>query len=755
MNEKLRDLRKENDNMDTSLKTSLTWMKYNIFKISIRRLIDGAREKVRQRHEKKYERLIVEKALTNGTKKNPNNLITNLTDQTLSKEEEDVLMFGLNHGIALRPREEEILPVIEGLYSKIQGLDIMKKSHMAKERVKYALRSFAYNVMDIEDKHFHKDSKKVKVVKNLRNRFVILKPDKGQGVVLLKKEDYISSMENIFSDTKKFKPVYEDTTIRRVETIKQYINTMFNRGEVTEEEKKEMRRKGANRARARGLPKTHKNYENLPPFRPIVDTTNTPYSGVGSYLKRLLHPLTINEFSMKDTFQAVEEIGKVDFSLLDKGYRLVSFDVVSLFTNVPLKRTINVIVDRIYKDKVIETKLRKRTLKKLILDSCTKTTFSFNDKLYDQIDGVCMGSSLGPVLANIIMTEMEKLILPKLLDEGVIKFYIRYVDDTLVMVKEDEITKVLQKFNNFDNNLQFTVDTFDDGIVHFLDILVHSNGDTDVYSKPTNTGQYSHFCSYIPWRYKISWARSLFNRAKKICSKNALFRSQTTRISKMLSWNGFPSYVRNKMMKTFKESSERQKHSASTKSETSVDEEIESLSLKIPYLGERGDSLVRTLKRKIQQNLSKKVNIKVFYTTNKLAKFCSVKDKIPDEQKNNVIYHIRCPGCGEVYVGKTNCCLGKRLEEHGTRPDQPMYKHLNSCEDFRYLVGLYNLPDIDKESTSVDITSHFYEAVKENSKTLITSDDWLSLAYLEPLMAKRHNASINHGDKAMRTLNLF
>ena len=119
------------------------------------------------------------------------------------------------------------------------------------------------------------------------------------------------------------------------------------------------------------------------------------------------------------------------------------------------------------------------------------------------------------------------------------------------------------------------------------------------------------------------------------------------------------------------------------------------------------------------------------------------------------LYHIRCPGCGEVYVGKTNCCLGKRLEEHGTRPDQSMYKHLDSCEDFRYLVGLYNLPDIDKESTSVDITSHFYEAVKENSKTLITSDDWLSLAYLEPLMAKRHNASINHGDKAMRTLNLF
>ena len=111
---------------------------------------------------------------------------------------------------------------------------------------------------------------------------------------------------------------------------------------------------------------------------------------------------------MKDTFHAVDEIKKIDTSLLNNGYKLVSFDVVSLFTNVPLKRTINVIVDRIYKEKVIETNLRKSTLKKLILDCCTKTTFSFNDKLYEQIDGVCVGSSLGPVLANVIMTELEK-----------------------------------------------------------------------------------------------------------------------------------------------------------------------------------------------------------------------------------------------------------------------------------------------------------------------------------------------------------
>ena len=192
-------------------------------------------------------------------------------------------------------------------------------------------------------------------------------------------------------------------------------------------------------------------------------------------MKKLLYPLTLNEYSMKDSFQTVEELGKIDYSLLQNGYRLVSFDVVSLFTNVPLKRTINIIVNRIYNEKLIETKIRKHTLKKLILDCCTKTTFSFNDKLYDQIDGVCMGSALGPVLANIIMTELEKLILPKLFEDGVVKFYARYVDDTIVMIKEDKVDSVLQQFNKFDRNLKFTVDTFEDGHVHFLDLTIDTN----------------------------------------------------------------------------------------------------------------------------------------------------------------------------------------------------------------------------------------------------------------------------------------
>ena len=92
-------------------------------------------------------------------------------------------------------------------------------------------------------------------------------------------------------------------------------------------------------------------------------------------------------------------------------------------------------------------------MKKLILDSCTKTAFSFNNQLFEQTDGVSMGSALGPVLANIILSEFEKLIVSDLIKSGVIRFYRRYVDDTLVLIKPSDIPAVLDKFNSFDKNL--------------------------------------------------------------------------------------------------------------------------------------------------------------------------------------------------------------------------------------------------------------------------------------------------------------
>ena len=134
--------------------------------------------------------------------------------------------------------------------------------------------------------------------------------------------------------------------------------------------------------------------------------------------------------------------------------------------------------------------------------------------------------------------------------------------------------------------------------------------------------------------------------------------------------------------------------------------------------------------------------------------FCPSKDKISDLQKSDLIYKLTCPGCGEIYIGKTDRCLGIRLNEHGTREDQPMYRHLIDCSDFRDYVSLMNTLSDD---TSFDV---FLEYVKHAviynfSIVEINSTSWSQLEFLEAFYIKRLSPAINKGLKASKELQLF
>ena len=176
---------------------------------------------------------------------------------------------------------------------------------------------------------------------------------------------------------------------------------------------------------------------------------------IGQYLSSLLQLLTMNNYTLKDSFDAANKIKSVPSEIFEYGYQFVSFDIESLFTNKPLNKTINIILDQIYQQKLLKTNLKKRTMKKLLLDSCTKNAFSY-DVIYQQCDEVSIGSSLAQVLANIILTEFEVVVTP-LMKSGILQFDCRYDDDMLVLVKEDQIDKILRAFDSFHNNLRFNL----------------------------------------------------------------------------------------------------------------------------------------------------------------------------------------------------------------------------------------------------------------------------------------------------------
>ena len=142
------------------------------------------------------------------------------------------------------------------------------------------------------------------------------------------------------------------------------------------------------------------------------------------------------------------------------------------------------------------------------------------------------------MLANIIMTELERAVVDKMIQNGTIKFYARYVDDTLLLVKPEQVDGILAQFNKFHKNLEFTVDKFEECIPHFLDLELHRDG-ISIYRKDTHTAQFVHYESYTKWNYKIGWIRSLVSRAKKLCCPNKL-REEVRCIEKFTAFNGFP-----------------------------------------------------------------------------------------------------------------------------------------------------------------------------------------------------------------------
>ena len=86
---------------------------------------------------------------------------------------------------------------------------------------------------------------------------------------------------------------------------------------------------------------------------------------------------------------------------------MISYDVCGLFSSIPLKETIDIKVNLIF-DKYPGLKIATQELKKLFEFTDFGTHLLFDGNYYDQIDGVAIGSPLGPMLPNLFMGFHEK-----------------------------------------------------------------------------------------------------------------------------------------------------------------------------------------------------------------------------------------------------------------------------------------------------------------------------------------------------------
>ena len=104
-----------------------------------------------------------------------------------------------------------------------------------------------------------RDLKKHKVLKNLRKNkdIVLLKPDKGNGVVILDRRDYDLGIQNIIQDRSKFKPLSQDPTLQREGKLQRLLRKLSKKGHFEDDNYSRIYPKGSNPARIYGLPKMH------------------------------------------------------------------------------------------------------------------------------------------------------------------------------------------------------------------------------------------------------------------------------------------------------------------------------------------------------------------------------------------------------------------------------------------------------------------------------------------------------------------
>ena len=234
---------------------------------------------------------------------------------------------------------------------------------------------------------------------------------------------------------------------------------------------------------------------------------------------------------------------------------MVSFDITSLFTNIPLNEVIHIILNKLFHNSSSFYNFSYDLFKSFLEIATHNCFFLFNQSIYQQVDGVAMGSPLGPTLANIFMCHLENIYLQNCPNEFKPVMYKRYVDDTFALfTNKSQAEQFFNYINSIHPNISFTAEHEDDNKLSFLDVLISrtpTHFTTSIYRKPTFTTLSTNFFSAIPYNFKINSIKTLLHRAYHLCSNWSDFHSEIEYLANFFRLNSFPDHLLPKLVNKF------------------------------------------------------------------------------------------------------------------------------------------------------------------------------------------------------------
>jgi hypothetical protein len=214
------------------------------------------------------------------------------------------------------------------------------------------------------------------------------------------------------------------------------------------------------------LPKTHKKGGKM---RPIVSNVNVPTSGIAKYLTRKAKETKEPKgFSVKNSRELIEKMKDLT---IDEDEELVSFDVKALFPSVPRDKAIQSITEWIDEQEISDIEAEKfLQLSKVCV---RQYTFKWDGRFFKQKSGLSIGNGFSPFAANLFMSKLEWEVKNQ---PWFPRFWARYVDDVIAIVKRDKIEEMMESLNNLSPTIRFTIEREVDRKLPFLDLMLEVKG---------------------------------------------------------------------------------------------------------------------------------------------------------------------------------------------------------------------------------------------------------------------------------------
>ena len=283
--------------------------------------------------------------------------------------------------------------------------------------------------------------------------------------------------------------------------------------------------------------------------------------------------------------------------------------------------------------------------------------------------------------------------------------------------------------NSKHRNIRFTCEKEHNNCMPFLDFLITrtSNGfKTSVYRKPTFSGVYSNFNSFISEEYKIGLIFTLLFRTFSIVPDFSRFHSEVCHLKEILKKNAFPIKLIDSCIKNFL-------NKRLTKKPVTLTAEKKDLVTVLPFLGKLSLDLRTRSRNSISKNLPVcKIKV-IFKSSTRVSNFFQFKDKMPYCLHSNVVYKFSCDRCNATYYGETCRHLSVRVGEHSvvspltgkkskSKKSTAVKDHMPFCD---YIVS------IDDFKILATSDSDFHVKVKES--LLISLDEPVLNKYETPL----------------------